>query len=105
MYVMGTRLQTKTKQGSSAKSQHKLPSCKYHDIDLCNQGAKVKTMSQESLQMVRKHRTIQADKLRSFECSFLANYICDFRHNLQKWEIQKKELEKNFGKVARDEFW
>ena len=46
-YVMGTRLQTRRKNGKKGgKKQHKLESCKFHDLDLCKQGKKVKTMSQ-----------------------------------------------------------
>ena len=30
----------------SSKGAHKLPTCQFHDLDLCNQGAALKTMSQ-----------------------------------------------------------
>ena len=42
-YVMGTRLQTR---GRGGKNAHKLPTCKFHDLDKCIQGAALKTMSQ-----------------------------------------------------------
>ena len=88
-YVTGTRLQTR---GKGRKKSHKLQTCQFHNLDHCRQGAEIKSMSQgkeiwtvkfnlmlkslsESLQNVRKHRTIQTDKLRSFECSYLVNYI------------------------------
>ena len=54
---------------------------------------------------MRKHRTIQADKLRSFECSYLANFIGDFNHNKRKFEEQMKGLQKDFGLVERDDLW
>ena len=59
----------------------------------------------ESLQNVRKHRTIQADKLRSVECAYLANYITDYHHNKRKHDEQKKMFEKEFGHVERDSLW
>ena len=40
-YVMATRLQT-----TAGKKQHKLPTCAFHDVDLCRQGSEHKTMSQ-----------------------------------------------------------
>ena len=54
---------------------------------------------------MRKHRTIQADKLRSIECSYLANYIVDFHHNKRKYDEQLKMLEKEFGSFERDNLW
>ena len=59
----------------------------------------------ESLQMVRKHRTIQADKLRSMECCYLVNYIVDFRHNKAKFMSQMDAIIKQGGTVTRNEFW
>ena len=59
----------------------------------------------ESLQNVRKHRTIQADKLRSVESAYLVNYIVDFRHNQRKYRQQLQLLEKDFGHVERDNLW
>ena len=56
----------------------------------------------ESLQNVRKHRTIQADKLRSIECAYLANYIVDFHHNKRKHGENLKMLQKEFANVERD---
>ena len=59
----------------------------------------------ESLQNVRKHRTIQADKLRSVECAFLANYIVDFHHNRRKNHEQMANLLKDCSAVERDSLW
>ena len=59
----------------------------------------------ESLQNVRKHRTIQADKLRSLECSFLANYIVDFHRNRRKCEEQMNTLSQDCSTDGRDELW
>ena len=52
--------------------------------------------------MVRKSKTIQQDKLRSFESSFLANMLQDFFHNLEKHKVifvsanTKSDLSKAF---------
>ena len=43
-YVMGTRLQTGGR--NKKKPKHKLKTCEFHDLDLCLQGKKSKTMSQ-----------------------------------------------------------
>ena len=43
---------------------------------------------QEALQVVRKSKTVQQDKLRSFETSFLANMLQDFFHNLEKHKVK-----------------
>ena len=59
----------------------------------------------ESLQNVRKHRMIQQDKLRSFECSFLANYIGDFNHNKRRFDAQMKSLKKDMPALERDVLW
>ena len=53
-YVMGTNLQMREHRGS-----HKRPECRFHDIRLSKQGSKIKTMNQESLQVVRKFKTIK----------------------------------------------
>ena len=95
-YVMGTRL-----QGNLQKS-HKLKTCRYHNIDLAANCEDVKTMTQESMQNVRRHRTIQADKLRSIECSFLANILIDFKHNEKKTRKQRQIMLNSFGVVERD---
>ena len=95
-YVMGTRL-----QGNLQKS-HKLNSCQFHNLDLATGIEDVKTMLQESMQVVRKHRTIQADKLRSIECSFLANFIADFKHNEKKILKQRKTILTSFKSIQRD---
>ena len=39
------------------------------------------------MQVVRKFKTIQADKLRSIESCFLANRLQDFFHNLEKNKV------------------
>ena len=95
-YVMGTRL-----QGNLQKS-HKLKTCQYHNIDLATNCGDVKTMTQESMQNVRRHRTIQADKLRSIECSFLANVIVDFKHNEKKTLKQRQSMLNSFKTIERD---
>jgi hypothetical protein len=51
---------------------------------------------------VRKHRTIQADKLRSYECAFLANCIVDFHHNKRKYDEKMRMLQREFSNVERD---
>ena len=56
-FVLGTRIQKGTKA-------HKKASCKFHDPDLARQGRNLKTMTQEGMQMVRKSKTILADRLR-----------------------------------------
>ena len=48
---------------------------------------------------------IQADKLRSVESSFLANFIGDFNHNKRRWEENMKLLKKDFKSVERDNLW
>lgn len=58
-YIMGTRLQSK-----SGHKGHRRKSCAYHNLDLSVQGHKIKSMIQESMQRVRKFRSIQQDKLR-----------------------------------------
>ena len=58
-YVFGTRLQSK-----SGHKGHKRDTCAYHNLDLSQQGATIKSMTQESMQNVRKFRSIQQDKLR-----------------------------------------
>ena len=69
-YVLGTRLQTK-----SGNKGHKRETCAFHNLDLSQQGSRIKSMTQESMQNVRKFRSIQQDKLRNLESCFLANYI------------------------------
>ena len=80
--MTGTRLQMR-KDGAS----HKRPSCRFHDISKTKQGVHIKTMNQEALQVVRKFKTIQADKLRSFETCYLANMLQDFFHNQVKHQV------------------
>ena len=93
-YVMGTKLQ---------KSSHnKLTTCKYHHLELAQDSHDIPTMQQESMNQVRKHRTIQGDKLRSFESCFIANYIVDFKHNQSKTRAQLKRLIQRFNVVGRD---
>ena len=58
-YILGTRMQSK-----SGHTGHKRDTCAYHDLDLSIQGVTIKSMVQESMQMVRKFRSIQQDKLR-----------------------------------------
>ena len=58
-YVMGTRLQLKT-----GHKGHKRETCAFHNLDLSQQGPEIKSMTQESMQNVRKFRSIQQDKLR-----------------------------------------
>ena len=48
---------------------------------------------------------IQQDKLRSFESSFLANYIGDFNHNKRRFEENMKKVKKEFSNVKRDNLW
>ena len=59
-YILGTRLQTK-----SGNKGHKRNTCSFHDLDLSEQGKFIKSMTQESMQNVRKFRSIQQDKLRN----------------------------------------
>ena len=61
-YILGTRLQMKSQ---SKHRSHKRKSCQFHDLDLANQGRQIKSMVQESLQNVRRFRSIQQDKLRN----------------------------------------
>ena len=56
---MGTRLQLKT-----GHKGHKRETCAFHNLDLSQQGPEIKSMTQESMQNVRKFRSIQQDKLR-----------------------------------------
>lgn len=63
------------------------------------------TMFLESLQNIRKHRTIQTDKLRSFECSYLANYIIDFLRNQRLYKEKLKLLTSDLSVIVRDELW
>ena len=58
-YILGTRLQYK-----SGHRGHKRDICPYQDLDLSIQGSKIATMLQESMQNVRKWRSIQQDKMR-----------------------------------------
>ena len=96
-YVLGTRLQMR-----KGKTSHKLKTCEYHDANLAVQGKLLKTMTQEAMQVVaclinlskfifaqvcRKFRTIQQDRMRSFETGFLANYIQDYSHNSKKLKV------------------
>ena len=53
-YVMGTKLQMREN-----KTSHKRNACRFHDVKLSKQGSSIKTMNQESLQVVRKFKTIQ----------------------------------------------
>ena len=39
------------------------------------------------MQVVRKSKTVMQDKLRSFECSYLANMLQDYWHNLEKHKV------------------
>ena len=64
-YVLGTRLQSKT-----GHQGHKRDTCAYHNLDLAIQGGKIKSMTQESMQVVRKFRSIQQDKLRKAFINF-----------------------------------
>ena len=59
-YILGTRLQSK-----SSRSGHKRSTCSYHSLDLCEQGHSIKSMTQESMQNVRKFKSIRQDKLRN----------------------------------------
>ena len=39
------------------------------------------------MQVVRKSKTVQQDKLRAFETCFLANMLQDYFHNLEKHKV------------------
>ena len=95
-YILGTRLQQKLQKS------HKLPTCQFHNIDLAEGTEDISTMLQESLQNVRKNRTIQGDKLASFERCFLANYIVDFYHNHEVTLEQKTSLLKGNTQIERE---
>ena len=41
------------------------------------------------MQLVRKNKTIQQDKMRSLETCFLANMLQDYFHNLKKNQVRK----------------
>ena len=58
-YILGTRFQTK-----NIGKSHKRKTCSYHDLDLSIEGQSIKSMTQESMQNVRRFRSIQQDKLR-----------------------------------------
>ena len=81
------------------------PENKYMNLKPGCDNNKLLNVFLESLQNVRKHRTIQADKLRSFECSFLANYIGDFHHNRRKYNEQMSGLLKDHDTVERNNLW
>ena len=57
-FILGTRFQTKNNNKG-----HKRNTCRYHDLDLSIQGQSIKSMTQESMQNVRRFRMIQQDKL------------------------------------------
>ena len=99
-YCLGTRIQMDPK-----KNSHKSPTCLYHDANLSDQGRMLKTMSQEALQVCRKFRSIQQDRMRSFEIAFLANFILDFYQNEKRYQAQLATLMKKEGFVCitRDE--
>ena len=42
------------------------------------------------MQLVRKSKTIQQDKLRSLPTCFLANMLQDYYHNLEKHKVNVK---------------
>ena len=90
-FIMGTKMQMRGKGKS-----HKRPQCAFHDLDNCIQGKYVKSMSQETMQVTRKYKTIQQDKMRGFNTSYMANFLQDYFHNLKK----AKDQERRFKKVA-----
>ena len=75
-YITGTRLQMRP----SGKS-HKKKTCSFHDLANAEEGVLINSMNQEALQVTRKFKTIQQDKLRGFCTSFLANFLQDYFHN------------------------
>ena len=52
----------------------------------------------------RKFKTIQADKMRSFATSFMANFLQDYFHNLKKTKEQEARFTKmeGFSEIKRD---
>ena len=71
-YILGTRFQTK-----SGHKGHTRDTCAFHDLDLCVQGEHIKSMTQEGMQLVRKFRSIQQDKLRKAFKIFTRKYLHD----------------------------
>ena len=57
-YISGTRLQMQKKRTS-----HKKLSCSFHDLDNTEEGKLVNSMNQEALQVTRKEKTIQQDRM------------------------------------------
>ena len=98
-FLMGHRLQMKP-SGTS----HKKKSCSFHDLDKSKQGVLISSMNQEALQVTRKFKTIQKDKLRGFPTSFLANSLQDYFHNLKKCKDKEKKFKKMVGfvEIKRD---
>ena len=98
-YISGTRLQMQKK-----KTSHKKLSCSFHDLDNTEEGKLVNSMNQEALQVTRKAKTIQQDRMRGFSTSFLANFLQDYFHNLKKAKDQEKRFKKmdGFVEIQRD---
>ena len=46
----------------------------------------------EAMQLVRKNKTVQQDKMRSLPTCFLANMLQDYYHNLGKHKVNSKKL-------------
>lgn len=99
-YVMGTGLQMR-----DSGTSHKRPECSFHNVNHAKQGELIRTMNQEALQITRKYKTIQQDRLRGFATSFLANFLQDYFHNLKKTKEQEARFRKieGFSCVERDD--
>ena len=109
-------------QSKSGNKGHRRKTCLYHNLDLSLQGYDHKTMIQESMQRVRKFRSIQQDKLRyidlivynlwkSFDLFrtlptfFLSNYILVsiLKFSLKKLNPHIKDYSQNLKRLKQQE--
>ena len=97
-FVVGDRFHTRV-------NPHKSALCKYHDINLCQQAATIKTSYQESRNKSKKDRRIQSASMQNFHIHFLYCYLMDFYQNEQIVEKQRKNIQALMGKQpSRDKY-
>lgn len=89
----------------STKNPHKSELCSFHNINLCEQAATIRTSVQEARNKAKKDKRIQSACTQSFQMHFFYNYLMEFYQNEKIVEEQKRRIS-NDGKesITRDKF-
>lgn len=112
-YIMGHRLndrevgkRVKRKNGEEINKNngkvhnisHIRKRCRYHNLDLCDQGKRMPSMLQEAVQNYRKKHRIDFDTAATMESTYVYNFVGDYFYNKKKCA----EMEKQYSQKKQD---